>query len=450
MKSSIFLKLLGILVVTAITVNLLVYAGFRFFLNNDPLSKEILETFQQANLENLAEEIGFPPDPARMKEVAERTRAEIRIESGSQVWQTSDDLPKLRDHGRVGPFRDFAREAPPRPHRPPPVPQFLDFFGHSPPRLMLVVSFQEARYGFFPPDIRNFAGRYQRFLFPFLLLLTFMIGSSFFAIRIVLSPLRSLLKGVNAIAEGQWEHKVSVRGRDEFSELASSFNRMVATIKETLEAKERLLLDVSHELQSPLARMKMAIELMHEEKAKERLKTNLRDIETMVAEILESARLDSSPGSLQLRKTDLRKNLEDFLEVYRMMDAPVHLHAEPGPLFAEVDAARFVIVMRNLLDNALKHADARDKRVDISLQEEGENFRIEVKDNGLGIPAEDIPHLFDPFYRVDKSRNRQTGGYGLGLSLCKRIVDAHGGTIEISSASDGTRLSLLWPKSAKR
>jgi signal transduction histidine kinase len=120
---------------------------------------------------------------------------------------------------------------------------------------------------------------------------------------------------------------------------------------------------------------------------------------------------------------------------------------EPGPLVdipVNADPEKMRVVLRNLLDNALKHTPEDGPAVLISTAFRPDRLEIVVEDRGEGIPTEALPHLFEPFYRPDVSRSRKTGGYGLGLSLCKAIVDAHGGTIDLISApGEGTRVTVM-------
>ncbi|RYZ87911.1 MAG: HAMP domain-containing histidine kinase [Proteobacteria bacterium] len=452
-RGSIFFKLFGILIITGILLNFLFYFAIKYFASDNPIKRDMFETFRQENLRAFVVQIGFPPDVEKMKFIAQTTEAEIRVESGGQVWQTTDDLTPIREieefqKGDRKRHKDHEDHGP-QFRGPPPgkrMPVFFDFFSKFPPPPAFVITQDGVKYAFFLPDRRDFAGRYGRLMIPLLLILTFLIASAFFAIRYILLPVNSLMKGVQAVGQGDLDYRVSVKGGTEFATLGESFNLMVERIKETMEAKERLLIDVSHELQSPLARMKLAIELMTEEKAKERLKVNLKDIETMVAEILESARLDSSTGSLVIQKTNVYQLIKEFFYVYETMGSPVHLHTTETEVIAMIDPARFIIVMRNLIDNALKYADNQEKRVDIYLTTDEKLLSVRVKDNGKPIDTTEVHKLFEPFYRIDKSRTRATGGYGLGLSLCKRIVDAHGGAIGIESSKDGTEVWFNLPK----
>jgi signal transduction histidine kinase len=121
---------------------------------------------------------------------------------------------------------------------------------------------------------------------------------------------------------------------------------------------------------------------------------------------------------------------------------------ESEPIKADPEKIR--IVLRNLLDNALKHTPEGGDAVSVSMTPLPAHLEIVVDDRGEGIPASELPHLFEPFYRPDTSRSRKTGGYGLGLSLCKAIVDAHGGSIDLSSTlGEGTRVTVSIPRQAK-
>jgi signal transduction histidine kinase len=125
-----------------------------------------------------------------------------------------------------------------------------------------------------------------------------------------------------------------------------------------------------------------------------------------------------------------------------------------GPLVdepAKADPQKMRIVLRNLLDNGLKHTPEEGPAVSISMAEKPDRLEIVVQDRGEGIPESEWPHLFEPFYRPDVSRSRKTGGFGLGLSLCKAIVDAHGGTIDlVSTPGEGTRVTVSIPHKPSR
>jgi signal transduction histidine kinase len=214
---------------------------------------------------------------------------------------------------------------------------------------------------------------------------------------------------------------------------------MTARIREMLRSKEQLLLDVSHELRSPLTRAKLGLALIDDNENVRRVNEDLKELEQMITELLEAARLESDFGVLRRELTDLAILAREVSHGRRVSVVT------PGAVTINVDPDRISTVLRNLVDNALKYS-AEGTPVDLRVMRADNGGRIEVRDHGVGIPPGELAHVFEPFYRVDKSRTRKTGGFGLGLSLCKRIVEAHGGTISISSEPKvGTTVTVFLP-----
>jgi signal transduction histidine kinase len=238
-------------------------------------------------------------------------------------------------------------------------------------------------------------------------------------------------------------------GHDELGELARSFNGMSGELEEMIRAREQLLLDVSHELRSPITRIKLALEMSPESAANDSIRDDLREMEAMIAELLEKARLDSANGKLQLEDVDL-----STLAAEAAADADarppgavlIGCRAGEGPVI-RADWARVRKVLANVLDNAAKYSRDRDRPVEIRIEAGTDEITVRIEDHGVGIPEAELPRIFEPFYRVDRSRSRETGGYGLGLSLCKRIMEAHGGSIAIASREgEGTEVALTFPR----
>jgi signal transduction histidine kinase len=226
---------------------------------------------------------------------------------------------------------------------------------------------------------------------------------------------------------------------------------MSTGLQEMVRSREQLLLDVSHELRSPLTRIKVALEMAPEGTAKESIRDDMAEMEAMISEILETARLDSVNGKLKLDDVDLGVLVAEAVADADIRDPGAKLMAPsamPGPM-VKADRARVRKVLGNVLDNAVKFSQGRNTPVEARIEEKPEGIVVRIKDRGVGIPAGELPRLFEPFYRVDRSRSRDTGGYGLGLSLCKRIMEAHGGGIAIvSREGEGTEVSLTFPRHA--
>ncbi|MGH8526705.1 MAG: sensor histidine kinase, partial [Gammaproteobacteria bacterium] len=273
------------------------------------------------------------------------------------------------------------------------------------------------------------------------------LAGSYGVVRWLFRPLDWLTKGVDEIAKGNLSHRVRIRSRDQLGELTGALNDMAARVREMLQARDRLLLDVSHELRSPLTRMKVALEFVDDEAPKEKLRQEIRELEAMVTELLESERLNSNHGGLVLAETDLVPLVRDLAESYNGQRPGVRVLSAPPSVCVRVDADRIRMAVRNVLENAVKHSAPERGPVEMWVEaSDAKVVQVAVRDHGPGIPTEEHGRIFEPFYRVDKSRARATGGYGLGLSLAKKIMTAHSGDILLTSElGQGSTFILTFP-----
>jgi signal transduction histidine kinase len=257
---------------------------------------------------------------------------------------------------------------------------------------------------------------------------------AFFILRRMFGPLRMLMKGVNEISNGNLDFQFPVgRHHGEIYYLAESFNLMVRRVKEMVHSKDQLLLDVSHELRSPLTRLKLALEMSAESELKQSMLQDVAEMETMLTEILETERLRNGNGKLSLEAVNLTQLITETAAKYQSRKPGVKLMEPMGSVNVLVDSTRIKTVIQNLIENALKFSDKQKKPVEISLENLDGKIILKVHDFGVGIPTADQEKVFEPFYRVDKSRTKETGGYGLGLSLCREIMRVHGGDIRLES-----------------
>ena len=272
------------------------------------------------------------------------------------------------------------------------------------------------------------------------------LAFSYAAVRWLFQPLRWLTSGMQRMGRGDLDTTIPIRRYDELGAVAETFNEMSARIREQVRAKQQLLMDVSHELRSPMTRMKVAAEFITEQKIKNQINADLREMEAMTAEILESERLASDKGGLTLEDTDLHELVADLVANYGDRTPSILVYADDS-LSAHVDPERIKTLLRNVIDNALKYSRNQTRPVEVRLASYDKDAVITIEDFGEGIPEHDLALVFEPFYRVDKSRGRKTGGYGLGLNLCRKIVAAHGGTIHVKSRlGEGTQFTIRLPK----
>jgi signal transduction histidine kinase len=291
------------------------------------------------------------------------------------------------------------------------------------------------------------------------------IAFGYFFSEALTDRITQVCRAAEALASGQLSARAPVYGRDEMAALANTFNHMAAQLETTahkqreLESLRRdLIAWVSHDLQTPLASIRAMVEaladgVVDEPATQQRyLRTAQRDIQSLsglIDDLFQMAQLDAGGLQLDRARASLADLLSDTLESFSELAArqTVTLTGTVAPEVDPVlmDTQRIGRVLNNLVGNALQHTPAGG-RVSVNVRRQVRAVRVEVRDSGDGIHPEDVPHLFDRFYRGEKSRNRATGGAGLGLAIAKGIVEAHGGQIGVSGApGEGTTFWFTLP-----
>ena len=219
---------------------------------------------------------------------------------------------------------------------------------------------------------------------------------------------------------------------------------MADDIQSMLDAKRQLLLAISHELRSPLTRAKVATAMIDDSQQQDSINHDLQEMENLIEEILEAERLNTKHNNLI--KTDFNI-IESIAEIVSLYDERlIRTQLPVSPVLIHADQTRIKLLLRNLIENAIRHTPDNAAPVNIFLESSQQNLSIILTDHGEGITDEHLPHILEPFYRVDPSRQRETGGYGLGLYLCKVICEAHKGSLNINSlAQQGTTVTITLP-----
>jgi two-component system, OmpR family, sensor kinase len=278
--------------------------------------------------------------------------------------------------------------------------------------------------------------------------------------RSIARPLTHLREVARRLGESDLSARAELRGGGEIGDLARSFNEMADRLELARRAERELLANISHELRTPLSRIRVVLEIASEgdaERARKYLPEiaeDLGELERLVSDVMETARLELSPGAEglpPLRREILSADelVERSVKRLRAGHAERALSVESDEALADamidVDPKLMSRALDNLLDNAQKYSDAAEP-IEIEARVSGDRLEIDVLDRGVGIAPEDLPHVFRPFFRGDRSRARETGGMGLGLSLAQRILTAHGGKIEVGPrSSGGTRATMSLP-----
>ncbi len=269
--------------------------------------------------------------------------------------------------------------------------------------------------------------------------------------RKFVKPLQEMEVVTDRIAEGQFDQRLPIKGssteyQDELEHLCIRINKMASRLEQVEDMRKKLIGDIAHELRTPLTVIKGAMEgfidgvLTPDSATFERIYRQADRLERLVDDLQELNYLEMGTLELDLKVVNLEKFVGDLKQTMRIkfnnkgVDFTLDLPNEE--LYVKVDEDRLEQIMLNLLDNALRYTP-KGGEVQIIVKKEGEWAKISVKDTGVGIPKEHLPHVFDRFYRVDEARARLDGGSGIGLTIVKRLVEAHKGEIWVESSGRG-------------
>jgi signal transduction histidine kinase len=379
-------------------------------------------------LEYIQKDIGIPPNRERAMELARKLHVDIYIQSPQGSWSSN---------GRPLPFHELDVE-----HR---FQQNGIKYGMSRIDSHGVFS---ARAGdttlYF--DIPNLHPERKGRTFIPIIVLLLVLTLLYHLTRRMIRPVAVLKDGVKRFGRGELEHRIRVSSRDELGELAGSFNEMADDIQQMLDAKRQLLLAISHELRSPLTRAKVSLELLEDAKQRGEIGRDLDEMESLIEELLETEKLSTRHRVLNKQRQSLNLLIDNVIDTH-FADAGIACSLPGEDLPLEIDGPRIKLLLKNLIDNALRHTPPGAAAPELQVETSADQVIIRLHDHGEGIEPQHIPHLTEPFYRVDPSRRRETGGYGLGLYLCRVIAEAHDGTLTIhSTPGEGTSITATLPK----
>ncbi|MCB2149597.1 MAG: HAMP domain-containing protein [Deltaproteobacteria bacterium] len=264
------------------------------------------------------------------------------------------------------------------------------------------------------------------------------VGLSFVMNRRILGPLTRMTTITGEIAAGEFSARVPVATADEVGQLARAFNRMAENLEKIEHLRRSLMIDVAHELRTPLTNIRGYLEALNDgvlPPAPETL--SLLQDETLrlvqlVEDVLDLARADAAGSRLKPTAVDLKAMVEATLATFSpatgKKSLTVNLDASPSPVTVLADRDHLARVLRNLTDNAIQYAP-KGTVVDITIKADAKLVRVDYANAAGDVLPDDLPYLFERFYRGEKSRSRHHGGAGIGLSIVKELVEAHGGRV---------------------
>jgi signal transduction histidine kinase len=427
LRYSLSARLMLLFIITAILIAMVMRQGMGLALRHQ--FEQNLRPHIVEYLKYIHREIGNPPDIDKARELARRLPVDIIIEGPVVNWSSLSgplDLSQLRFH--------------------------------APKRVQtqrLTVARYDDRF-----VLRTLTGEHVVFLLvrgragfahgPWVGLLSLaaillILYACYRAIRWLFAPISDIRQTVQRLGDGELDCRVPVRRKDELGVLGTNINAMADDIKKMLDAKRQLLLAISHELRSPITRATVSLELLERSETTRAIKHDLAEMESMIGELLETERLNTAHDVLNRAPVSINGLITEVIGEH-FADRAIDTSLSEEDPYTMLDGPRIKLLIRNLLDNALRHNGEKNPPPRIESEIDEATLSVNVIDHGDGIDAEHLPHLSEPFYRVDASRQRKTGGYGLGLYLCRVIAEAHGGRLTVESrANEGTVVRVSFP-----
>jgi len=293
------------------------------------------------------------------------------------------------------------------------------------------------------------------FLWGGLVAVAIAVALTFFLSRRTLAPVKALTVASERLGRGDFSQRVLIKDRGELGELARTFNSMAGDLERADKLRQNMVADVAHELRTPLSNIQGYLEALRDgvikpdAKAIRSLHEEAQLLSRLVDDLQELSLAESGELKLVRRAEDIGELIRQAVgaveaqERTKGLSLSVELSEKLPPV--NIDSRRIGEVLRNLLENAVAHTGKGDT-ITVAARQLNNLVEISVIDTGEGISAKELPNIFERFYRVDKSRARATGGSGLGLTIAKRLVEAHGGRIEVQSElGKGSRFAFTVP-----
>jgi len=396
--------------------------------------------------EYIITDIGIPPDVERAQEIVDSIPVDIRIVGSDMDWSSSPDFYPVAEIP-FGPATWLELGEASRSNVDEWVERLeqVEFARHQEHTLF---KFSANGYDiiFASPRISEMpAPTFASWIIGVIGIVVLFL--CYLAVRWVFLPIGWMKDGAARIGKGELEYRIPTPRHDELGDLSRDINRMADDVQEMLEAKRQLMLAISHELRSPLTRSKVALAMIDDEKGRESILEDIGEMESLITDLLESEALNTRHAILRRETVNVAQLVESVIEIdFHNRNSRISLDLQEDLPSAELDVTRIRLLLRNLIDNGLRYNPKDGEALKVQVKAGNGYLQLLVQDNGPGIPEEDLKHVTEAFYRADPARSRSTGGVGLGLYLCRRIVEVHGGTMEIDNQpGSGARVTVRLP-----
>lgn len=436
---SLSFRLLAIFLVLATAFIYFATVGIRWVYREDYL-RELISGHLSLHVDYVRRDIGDPPRIDRAIAITRQVPVDIRISGGGFEWASDPNFPQVAELNfgasdifseDPGAWLDELKDV-----------EFAVKGGHR------FLKIDQGNFDIIVSSPRIADTSTSPDLLPIILAIGLIwLFIAYLSVSWLFRPIRAIREGAARIGRGELDHEITGYRHDQLGDLAEDVNKLAGDVRGMLDAKRQLLLGISHELRSPLSRLRLALEFVADGEQKEQLRAEIAEMEQIIATLLEAERLNTRHAVLH--KTDVLVNqlVEQLVDDYFERDRDrINVEIDDEALEAHIDDVRLVLILKNLLSNALRYSKPGDGPIRLTAARDNGELVIGVEDRGPGFPPDQKDAFGEPFYRGDRSRTRDTGGTGLGLYLAKLAAEAHGGSLTIDeSYRDGARLIVRLP-----
>ena len=442
---SLSVKLTLVFFVTAVVYLYGLSVGIRYLIDEDELRK-IIGYYQTSYYDYMLEDLQYPPNIDKAEEIVDQMPFDMKIMGEDLNWASSpqfiitDTINFELSTLNVAKIKADIAEGKAPSGEGVQAARYKN-------RTYAKIPFGDYTIFLVTPKMSVAAQR--TYIIELIIAITLLVFLICYAmVQRIFRPIKSIEEGANQIGQGQLEYRIDVKQKDELGSLAEKINQLAVNVQEMLAAKQRLNLGVSHELRSPLTRARLEVELLEDSKIKEDLLNEINAMETIIANLLDSEAINYGHKKLKLELFELSDMISQLIQKSGFL-ADSNIAFIPLDYAAQVEADKtlFEVMIKNILENALRYNPVEGEPIQIRVEQVEDTYEIKIRDFGPGFSKEDLTKVTEPFYRTGQSRSRQSGGFGLGLYLCKQIVEAHQGTIAIANHEEtGAVVAVTIPK----
>ena len=436
---SLSFRLLAIFLILAAAFIYFATVGIRWVYREDDL-RDLISGHLSLHVNYVRNDIGDPPRIDRAIAITEQVPVDIRIHGEGVDWASDPDFPAMSELSFGA--SDVFGEGP---------GAWVDALENVQFAVLDNHRFLKIDQGGFDivvstPRISDTSSGPN--LLPIILAIGLIwLSIAYLSVSWLFRPIRAIRAGASRIGKGDFDYRITGYRHDQLGDLAEDVNKLAGDVGRMLDAKRQLLLGISHELRSPLSRLRLALEFFEDDNRKADLRAEIDEMEHIIATLLEAERLNMRHAALNRTSVQMQDLVEQLIDNFFDRDRSRLRLSFPDPAVeANVDDVRIILVLKNLLANALRYSTGGDESIILEVKREDNELIISIEDQGPGLSEGQRANFGEPFYRGDPSRTRDTGGTGLGLYLAKLAVEAHGGTLTVDeTCTTGARLTARLP-----